>query len=61
MATAAAAALNEKPSGLCCVGAVYPGFEILEEMSRAELIDQINISQSRSHRYRAGRSPKGQT
>ena len=46
VATTAAAVLNEKPSGLCCVGAVYPGFGNIEEMSRPELIDQINASQA---------------
>lgn len=36
--------LNERPTGLRCVSAIDPGFGTVEEMSRDDLIDQINVS-----------------
>jgi N-acetylglucosaminyldiphosphoundecaprenol N-acetyl-beta-D-mannosaminyltransferase len=44
VAMAASRALNGQPSGLCCVGWLYPGFCSAEEMSRDEIIDNINSS-----------------
>ena len=41
-AQAAAEALNGTPTGLRCVGTLYPGFGSVEEMSKGEIIDQIN-------------------
>lgn len=38
--------INEKSSGLECVGYVNPGFGTVEEMSEAKLIQQINESQA---------------
>jgi N-acetylglucosaminyldiphosphoundecaprenol N-acetyl-beta-D-mannosaminyltransferase len=44
VATAASRALNSQPSGLYCVGSLYPGFCSVEEMSRDDIIDNINSS-----------------
>jgi N-acetylglucosaminyldiphosphoundecaprenol N-acetyl-beta-D-mannosaminyltransferase len=44
VAAAASRALNARPSGLCCVGFLYPGFGSVEEMSREEIIQDINSS-----------------
>ena len=44
VATAASQALNSQPSGLYCVGSLYPGFCSVEEMSRNDIIDEINSS-----------------
>jgi N-acetylglucosaminyldiphosphoundecaprenol N-acetyl-beta-D-mannosaminyltransferase len=46
VAAKAAEALNAHRHGLRCVGWCYPGFGTVEEMSRAEFIDQINSSQA---------------
>ena len=44
VAAAASRALNGRPSGLHCVGWFYPGFCSAEEMSRDDIIDNINSS-----------------
>jgi N-acetylglucosaminyldiphosphoundecaprenol N-acetyl-beta-D-mannosaminyltransferase len=44
VAAAASRALNGPPSGLCCRGWLYPGFCSAEEMSRDDIIDNINSS-----------------
>ena len=44
VAAAASRALNSQPSGLYCVGSLYPGFCSVEEMSRDDIIDNINSS-----------------
>jgi N-acetylglucosaminyldiphosphoundecaprenol N-acetyl-beta-D-mannosaminyltransferase len=44
VATAASRALNSQPSGLYCVGSLCPGFCSVEEMSRDDIIDNINSS-----------------
>jgi N-acetylglucosaminyldiphosphoundecaprenol N-acetyl-beta-D-mannosaminyltransferase len=44
VATAASRALNSQPSGLYCVGSLYPGFCSVEEMSRDDIINNINSS-----------------
>lgn len=44
VAVAASRALNLEPSGLRCVGTLYPGFGSVDEMSRADIIDEINSS-----------------
>ena len=44
VAAAASRALNGQPSGLYCVGSLYPGFCSAEEMSRDDIIDNINSS-----------------
>ena len=44
VAEAASRVLNAKPSGLHCVGWLYPGFCSAEEMSRDDIIDNINSS-----------------
>jgi N-acetylglucosaminyldiphosphoundecaprenol N-acetyl-beta-D-mannosaminyltransferase len=36
--------MNAEPRGLYCVGALYPGFVPLDEMSGYEIIDEINSS-----------------
>ena len=36
--------LNSRRSGLYCVGWLYPGFGSAEEMSRDDIIDNINSS-----------------
>lgn len=38
----AAAVVNARNGGVNCVGSSYPGFGSVEEMSRAEMIDEIN-------------------
>jgi N-acetylglucosaminyldiphosphoundecaprenol N-acetyl-beta-D-mannosaminyltransferase len=43
-AEAASRALNDQPSGLHCSGWLYPGFGSAEEMSRDDIIDNINSS-----------------
>lgn len=43
-AVAASRALNNQPSGLHCVGSFYPGFCSVDEMSRDEIIGNINCS-----------------
>jgi N-acetylglucosaminyldiphosphoundecaprenol N-acetyl-beta-D-mannosaminyltransferase len=44
VALAASRSLNAEPSGLCCVGAHYPGFGSVDEMSACDIIDSINSS-----------------
>ena len=44
VAAAASRALNGQPNGLHCVGWLYPGFCSAEEMSRDDIIDNINSS-----------------
>jgi N-acetylglucosaminyldiphosphoundecaprenol N-acetyl-beta-D-mannosaminyltransferase len=44
VAAAACRALNVELAGLHCVGALYPGFGSVEEMSRHEMIAKINAS-----------------
>lgn len=44
VAEAAGRAINRHAGRMQCVGAVYPGFGSVDEMSRAEIIDQINAS-----------------
>jgi N-acetylglucosaminyldiphosphoundecaprenol N-acetyl-beta-D-mannosaminyltransferase len=44
VAEAAARAVNQRPDCMQCVGSINPGFGSLDEMSRAEIIDQINAS-----------------
>jgi N-acetylglucosaminyldiphosphoundecaprenol N-acetyl-beta-D-mannosaminyltransferase len=44
VAKTASRALNGQPSGLHCVGWLYPGFCSAEEMSRDDIIDNINSS-----------------
>jgi N-acetylglucosaminyldiphosphoundecaprenol N-acetyl-beta-D-mannosaminyltransferase len=41
---AASQALNAQPSGLYCVGSLYPGFGSVDELSRDDIIDKINSS-----------------
>ena len=36
--------MNAQPSGLHCVGSLYPGFGSVDEMSRDDIIDKINSS-----------------
>ena len=43
---AATKALNERPSGLSCVGSIYPGFGTIEDMSQDRIIDEINLSRA---------------
>jgi N-acetylglucosaminyldiphosphoundecaprenol N-acetyl-beta-D-mannosaminyltransferase len=43
---AASRALNARPSGLHCVGSLYPGFGSVDELSRGEIITAINSSQA---------------
>jgi N-acetylglucosaminyldiphosphoundecaprenol N-acetyl-beta-D-mannosaminyltransferase len=42
VASAAARALNSGPGGLRCVGTLDPGFCSVEDMSRGDIIDQVN-------------------
>ena len=44
IARRAAEVLNSEISGLRCVGFISPGFGALEEMSRPEILEQINSS-----------------
>jgi len=44
IAEAAAKALNNAPGGLCCVGAIDPGFGSIADMSQDRIIDEINAS-----------------
>jgi N-acetylglucosaminyldiphosphoundecaprenol N-acetyl-beta-D-mannosaminyltransferase len=44
VAVEASRSLNAEPSGLCCVGAHYPGFGSVDEMSQRDIIDRINSS-----------------
>jgi N-acetylglucosaminyldiphosphoundecaprenol N-acetyl-beta-D-mannosaminyltransferase len=44
VAAAACRALNAQPSGLYCVGSLYPGFGSVDEMSRDDVIAKINSS-----------------
>ena len=44
VAAAASRALNGQFSGVYCVGSLYPGFYSVDEMSRDDIIDNINAS-----------------
>jgi N-acetylglucosaminyldiphosphoundecaprenol N-acetyl-beta-D-mannosaminyltransferase len=44
VAAAASRMLNGQPSGVYSVGSLYPGFCSVDEMSRDEIIDNINAS-----------------
>ena len=44
VAAAASRALNARPSGLYCVGSLYPGLGSVEAMSGNDIIDEINAS-----------------
>lgn len=44
VAEAASRALNDRQSGLCCVGSLNPGFGSVEEMSRYDIIHKANSS-----------------
>jgi N-acetylglucosaminyldiphosphoundecaprenol N-acetyl-beta-D-mannosaminyltransferase len=44
VASEACWALNAQPSGVYCVGSHYPGFGSIDEMSRDEIINEINFS-----------------
>jgi N-acetylglucosaminyldiphosphoundecaprenol N-acetyl-beta-D-mannosaminyltransferase len=44
VARAASRVMNAERSGLYCVGALYPGFGSLDEMSGCETIEEINSS-----------------
>jgi N-acetylglucosaminyldiphosphoundecaprenol N-acetyl-beta-D-mannosaminyltransferase len=44
VAAAASRVLNGQPRGVYCVGSLYPGFCSVDEMSRDEIIDNINAS-----------------
>jgi N-acetylglucosaminyldiphosphoundecaprenol N-acetyl-beta-D-mannosaminyltransferase len=46
VAAAASKALNIEPSGLACVGTMCPGFGTVDEMSRDDIIHQINASRA---------------
>lgn len=46
VAVEACRTLNEERCGLHCVGAVFPGFGTVEEMSQDAIIETINISQA---------------
>jgi len=43
-AAAAARALNGRPTGIRCVGSLNPGFGSIEEMSRHDIVDDVNAS-----------------
>jgi len=44
VATTACRALNTQPSGLYCVGSLYPGFGSVDDMSHDDIINKINRS-----------------
>ncbi len=44
VAAAACRALNARPSGVTCVGSMYPGFGTIDELSRDDLIAAVNAS-----------------
>jgi len=44
IAAAASQALNAHPSGLHCVGSLYPGFGSIDEMSQEDMIGNVNSS-----------------
>jgi N-acetylglucosaminyldiphosphoundecaprenol N-acetyl-beta-D-mannosaminyltransferase len=44
VASAASRSLNAEPSGVRCVGILYPGFGTVEQLSGDEVIDAINSS-----------------
>jgi N-acetylglucosaminyldiphosphoundecaprenol N-acetyl-beta-D-mannosaminyltransferase len=44
VAEAAARAINQRTDRMQCVGSINPGFGNVDEMSRTEIIDQINAS-----------------
>jgi N-acetylglucosaminyldiphosphoundecaprenol N-acetyl-beta-D-mannosaminyltransferase len=44
LADAAGRALNARPGGVRCAGALYPGYGSVEDLSSAAIIDRINAS-----------------
>jgi N-acetylglucosaminyldiphosphoundecaprenol N-acetyl-beta-D-mannosaminyltransferase len=44
VAAAAALAINDKHAGLRCVGSMSPGYGNVDELSKGEIIDQVNAS-----------------
>jgi len=44
VASLACQALNARPSGLCCVGSLYPGFGSVDDMSGDDIVAKINSS-----------------
>ena len=44
VAKAAGEALNTRPGGLHCKGSLYPGFGSIADMSRSDVIDNVNAS-----------------
>jgi N-acetylglucosaminyldiphosphoundecaprenol N-acetyl-beta-D-mannosaminyltransferase len=44
IAESACHVLNAEPSGISCVGSIYPGFGSIEEMSHDDMVHQINAS-----------------
>jgi N-acetylglucosaminyldiphosphoundecaprenol N-acetyl-beta-D-mannosaminyltransferase len=44
VAEAAARAINQRADRMQCVGSINPGFGSVEELSRPEIVDQINAS-----------------
>ncbi len=47
VAETCSAVLNSQSSGVSCVGALYPGFGSVEDMSTDAIIDAINASEAR--------------
>ena len=47
VAETASRVLNANATGVVCVGALYPGYRSIEEMSSDSIIDQINASGAR--------------
>jgi N-acetylglucosaminyldiphosphoundecaprenol N-acetyl-beta-D-mannosaminyltransferase len=45
-ASAACRRLNASAAGICCVGAMYPGFGSVEDLSQDNIIDAINSSRA---------------
>jgi N-acetylglucosaminyldiphosphoundecaprenol N-acetyl-beta-D-mannosaminyltransferase len=44
VAAAASKSINAQPSGVSCVGSMFPGYGSVEEFSRQSVIDRINAS-----------------
>jgi len=45
-AAAASRAINARPGVLSCVGAIYPGYGSVDQLSRDDIIDQVNASRA---------------
>ena len=45
-AAAASTAINARPGVLSCVGAIYPGYGSVDQLSRDDIIDQVNASRA---------------